>query len=337
MGLRLAQFGGVGGQYAPNSPGGSPMFQGGQSGYAGYAQNNFSGDIPMDDLMGRYRKSDILGFERPLESLLEIFHESLEQDAIPYLLDFDERVKLDRKRKIRTKEQYIKDLSDGKFLPEQNKKIEEKLQTVEQMLADARQNDNVDFSKLARTKLSAYRRRPGTLPLVDEILPTEEEYKDSYDNQLADARLSEPFTGIAPVYEFGEGVDSYINKLNNQNFPDNHNMQNSTLLINFPEESQTFHNYQGTLNPEPSPITPESKANNISLEGKLEKLKKSPKGIGRLDPDMFYGLDWDEKLRGRYPQRGITNEGPYTNDTMGGYSTNDYPFNSNNPYFGVLD
>ena len=82
MGLRLAQFGGVGGQYAPNSPGGSPMFQGGQSGYAGYAQNNFSGDIPMDDLMGRYRKSDILGFERPLESLLEIFHESLEQKLL---------------------------------------------------------------------------------------------------------------------------------------------------------------------------------------------------------------------------------------------------------------
>jgi hypothetical protein len=22
---------------------------------------------------------------------------------------------------------------------------------------------------------------------------------------------------------------------------------------------------------------------------------------------------------------------------MGGYSTNDYPFNSNNPYFGVID
>jgi len=71
MSIRLGQFGGVGSQYAPNAPGGSPNFQGGQSGYAGYGINNFSGEMSMDDIMGFYRKPDILSFDRPLESLLE--------------------------------------------------------------------------------------------------------------------------------------------------------------------------------------------------------------------------------------------------------------------------
>ena len=51
---------------------------------------------------------------------------------------------------------------------------------------------------------------------------------------------------------------------------------------------------------------------------------------------MFYGLDWDEKIKGKYPQRGVTNETPYDNDGMGGYATNGIPDTSNNPYFGVL-
>ena len=75
---------------------------------------------------------------------------------------------------------------------------------------------------------------------------------------------------------------------------------------------------------------------NILKNGQLQKLKSAPKGIGRLDPDMFYGLDWDEKIKGKYPQRGVTNETPYDNDGMGGYATNGIPDTSNNPYFGVL-
>jgi uncharacterized protein (TIGR03643 family) len=125
MSIRLGQFGGVGGQYAPNAPGGSPNFQGGTSGYAGYGVNNFSGDISMDDLMGYYRKPDILSFERPLESLLETFHDNLEKDAEPYLLDFDERVKLNLRKKIRNKEQHLKDLATEKV--KEPEAIKEKL------------------------------------------------------------------------------------------------------------------------------------------------------------------------------------------------------------------
>lgn len=335
MSKREANFGGVGGQSSPFSPGASPIFRGKPSGSVGYGVNDFSSDSSMDDIMGRFRNPNILGnFERPLENLLETFHSYLEDDIKEYLLSPEEREQLKRKKKIRDKEQHIKDLSNKK--PEQQLDfIKNKLETIEDLLENFRKNTNIDFGKSASSKFAAdsYRRTPIDLPTVDETLTDDEEWED---NELAKARLTEPFTGIAPQYELGKGVDKYIEDLNNPTFPDNHNMQNATLNINYEMESQSPHSYQGNLVDESSPITPKSIQNNQTLESKLQALKKAPKGIGRLDPDMFYGLDWDEKLKGRYPQRGYTSDTPWGNDTMGGNVTNEYPDNSNNPYFGVI-
>ena len=134
MNKRLANFGGVGGQSTPFSPGSAPQFNGGGSGYAGYGVNSFSGDVSMDDLMGRFRKPDVLGFERPLESLLEAFHEDLEKDAEPYLLTFEERMKLDTKKKIRRKEQELKDIANGERDNHKIFEIKKKINTVEELL-----------------------------------------------------------------------------------------------------------------------------------------------------------------------------------------------------------
>jgi len=349
MSKRLANFGGVGGQYAPFSPGGSPQFRGGPSGYAGYGINNFSGDTSLDDLMGRYRKPEILGdYERPLETLLETFHKSLESDIPSYLLSPEERKELSVKQKIRNKEQYIKDLSK-KNVEDKTEIIHKKLNTVEHLLENFRKNTNIDFSKHAsvvypddapmeirlnneKNGPDSFRRERTSLPTSSEQLTPWEEYKN---DPYAYAQYSEAFTGIAPQYELGMGVDKYIKDLNNPTFPDNHNMQNSTLLINTPEESQTFHDYKGSLNPLPSQITNDAKKNNQPLEIKLRKLKKSPKGIDRLDPDMFYGIDWDAWLKGRFPERGYVSSTPWGNDTLGTNSTIENPDTTNSPYNGI--
>lgn len=348
MSKRLANFGGVGGQYSPFSPGGSPLFRGGPSGYAGYGINNFSGDVSLDDLMGRYRKPDVLGdYERPLETLLETFHDNLETDIPSYLLSPEERNELSVKKKIRNKEQYIKNLSKPKY--KDNSNVLKKLHTVEDLLEDFRKNTKVDFSKFAAytypdeapleirlknefNSPDSFRRERTSLPTNDNQLISYEEYKN---DPMANAQYTEAFTGIAPQYELGKGVDKYIDNLNNPTFPENHNMQNSTLLINTPNESQTFHNHEGSYYDLPSPVTQESKKNNLTLEQKLQKLKKSPKNLDRLDPDFLKGIHWDEYLKGI---DGKDNQTPWGNDGMGGNVTNEYPDTSNNPYFslGVL-
>lgn len=331
---RQANFGGVGGQYSPFSPGGSPLFRGGPSGQAGYAINNFSGDSSMDDLMGRTRKPDILGFEKPLETMLEIFHKDHEEDSIPYLLTFDERLKLDKKKKIRNKEQYLSDLKkqqeeEEKIKNYSVKKLIEKIHTVEELLEQFRKNNDIDFAKMAQS----YYRRPGSLPLLDEFLPSVDEHKE---NDLANARLTQPWTGpYDPQYENTSGIDHYVQQLQDPQKIDMHAYFDGLMTTNDPTANEN-HDGHGTLEELPSPITEESKSNAINLEQKLEKLKRSPKNIGRLDPDMFGTLDWDKILRGVYPQRGMTNEGPYRNDGLGGYTTTGYPDTSNNPYFGVI-
>ncbi len=333
--IRLSNFGGVGGQSNPFMPGGSPLFRGQSSGMEGYGINDFSTDSSLDDLMGGYRLSDgITRDEKPLESLLEIFHDNLENDAQAYILSPMEREKLKRKKKIRAKEQYLADMR----MPQEHSKkntVEEKFETVENLLEEFRQNNNVDFSKNASSdRVSGFRRTPITPIKLDErYLTTEEEWDN---NPLAKARLTEPFTGIVPQYELGEGVDEYIEALNNPTFPDIHNGANANLNINYEMEVYKPHVYKvETI--DNSPITEDSKNNNQSLESKLEKLKKSYPNLGRLDPGMFYGIDWDEKIHGRYPERGVVNNSPYRNDTMGGTATNGYPQTSNNPYFGVIN
>lgn len=356
MRSKVAQYGGVGGQYAPFSPGGSPLFRGGPSGGGGYGINDFSGDVSLDQIMGFYRKPEILGFERPMETLLETFHQSLEEDSAPYLLDEDERRKLKRKKLIRTKEQYIKDKAkreEQKDKKVENMEISDRLDTVEDLLEEFRKNTGIDFNKLAKVAFntdmslesqmqrqhnspdSFYRRR-NSLPLNDVYLPSVEEHDDKGNPlSISGNQFTNGFTGIAPQYEYGKGIDEYVKNLNNPTFPDNHAY--APILVDFPDESQQPHRYTGEHQDLGSKVTEQAKDNNQPLEKKLQKLKKSPKNLDRLDPGYFDSLDWDKLLRGTWPQRNMTNETPYTNDTMGGYATNDYPDTSNNPYFGVIN
>ena len=306
MSIRLGQYGGVGGQYAPFSPGGSPNFRGGPSGYAGYGVNNFSGDTSMDDLMGFYRKPDILSFDRPIESLLETFHDNLELDAEPYLLDFDERTKLNLKKKIRNKEQYIKDL--GREKPKENP-IPKKIKTVEELLHEYRRNDDIDVNKLA-SKTSSYYRPKTAPPLLDQFLPTVEEYEDE-DNplNLTGNKLKEPWLGpYDPIYEPEDGIDKYIEEKQSPERIDMHAYFTGLMDAWQPGTSPSFNN---------------------------------PNNLGGQGTNLEYTLDWDRMLKGQYPERGVTNEGPYTNSGLNDYSQNDMlsvssdPMYSRNPYFGV--
>jgi hypothetical protein len=339
MSIRLGQFGGSGGQYSPNAPGGAPNFQGGSSGYAGYGVNNFSGDISMDDLMGFYRKPGILSFERPIESLLETFHDNLEKDAEPYLLDFDERVKLNLKKKIRNKEQHLKDLAKEKT-PEENP-IPKKIKTVEELLHEFRRNDDIDFSKMA-SKTSSYYRPKSAPPLLDQFLPTVEEYEDEENPlNLTGNKLKEPWLGpYDPMYEPEDGIDKYVQQQQNPQRIDMHAYFTGLMDAWQPGTSPTFKNPK-PLYDLPSLVTPESKKNDKSLQGKLDALKNNPNQMGGQGTNLEYTLDWDRMTKGQYPERGVTNETPYTNSGLNDYSQNDMlsvssdPMYSRNPYFGV--
>jgi len=338
MSIRLGQYGGVGGQYAPFSPGGSPNFRGGPSGYAGYGVNNFSGDTSMDDLMGFYRKPDILSFDRPIESLLETFHDNLELDAEPYLLDFDERTKLNLKKKIRNKEQYIKNL--GKEKPKENP-IPKKIKTVEELLHEFRRNDDIDFNKLA-SKTSSYYRPKTAPPHLEQFLPTVKEYEaENNPLNLTGNKLKRPWLGpYDPIYEPEDRIDKYIQEKQSPERIDMHAYFTGLMDAWQPGTSPSFNNPK-PLYDLPSAVTPESKKNNISLESKLEALKNNPNNLGGQGTNLEYTLDWDRMLKGQYPERGVTNEGPYTNSGLNDYSQNDMlsvssdPMYSRNPYFGV--
>ena len=331
MSERVANFGGVGSQNSPFSPGGSPEFRGEGSG-GGYGVNDFSGDTSLDGIMSRTHKPNILGFERPIETMLESFHDDLEHDIEKYLLTFDERTKLNLKKKIRNKEQHLKDLANSAAVSKEVDEISKKLNSVESMLDEFRLNNDIDFSKNA----SYYRRR--TSPsLMDEFLPDNEEYDDDANPlNMTKTRLTEPWTGITPHYEASDGVDKYIEQLNNPELIDMHAAFEG--LMTYPDEQANLtHSVDSTLFPEQegSKITPESKGTAKPLEDKLQALKAAPPGIGRLDPSMFYGLDWDEKIKGKYPERGTSSQTPWENSGFGDYSTTDYPDVSNNPYSSV--
>lgn len=359
MNKRIANFGGVGGQNSPFSPGSSPLFRGGPSGYSGYGINNFSGDVSLDTLMSRSNKPNILGFERPFENLLETFHENVEEDSIPYLLDFDERMSLKKKKKIRAKEAYLKSLRD-KEEPEKDKRtsvLESKIKTVEDLLENMRRNQNIDFIKNAAMKLpvnlddfnldtklnkqhvnepnSLYRRRnsPGT---VDDYLPSVDEHVDESNSlSIPGNQFTEPFTGIVPQYNPVDGLNKYIEQINNPTFPDKHNMENDTLLINTPDPGANIdYSVSGSLANDGSPVTPRSKNNNQTLEQKLEQLKKNNLDIKRLF--MPGGLDWDKKTRGNWNNN--RTETPYQDDTLGTVENTQAigEFTSNNPYNSVL-
>ena len=358
MNKRLANFGGVGGQASPFSPGASPLFRGSPSGNAGYGINNFSADASLDALMSRSNKPYIFGFERPLENLLETFHDNIEKDSEPYLLDFDERQQLSRKRKIRDKEQYLKNIRDKDKTEKNKEEIIKKLHTVEDLLENMRKNQNIDFTKNASMQLrlepddlnsinnkldkqhkngpDSFYRTEGSLPLLDQYLPSVDDYKDEENSlSITNNRLTEPFTGIVPQYKTQDGLDKYIEQINNPTFPDKHNMENDTLLMNTPDPGEsTNYSVQGTFLKEPSPITPESKNNNQTLESKLSKLKNNNLDIKRLF--MPGGLDWDKKTRGNWDNN--RTETPYQDDTLGTVENTQEigQFTSNNPYNSVL-
>ena len=340
MSKRIANFGGVGGQPSPYTPGSSPSFKGGPS---GGGVNEFGADESLDTLMSRSHKPGIFGFERSMASILEAFHDGIEQDSEPYLLTFDERIKLDIKKKIRNKEEYLKELRNKENQIEINdvsEKIQKRLETVEDMLEYFRKNTHVDFSKNASRKAdTSYYRRPSSLPLNDDFLATTDEYDDdSNPINLTKNRLTFAPTGNTPQYRPEDGVDKYIEENNSKNLPWMH--QQFEGLINTGdigyEDFNTSTLETSSINDGGSPITPESKDNNLSIEQRIEKMKPASEGIGRLDPSMTKTIDWDEKLRGKYPERGVSKISPYWNTEFNDSSKNDIPQTSNNPYNTVM-
>jgi hypothetical protein len=339
MSKRFAQFGGTGGQYQPFSPGGSPEFRGGPSGYANFNVNNFSHDLSLDTLMSRTHKPNILGFERPLECLLEMFHDDLERDAEPYLLNQQEREKLNFKKKIRNKHQYLYDLAHPEKTNdnENNKKIIKKLKTVEELLSKFRKNENIDFSKFASvydevnegsldTKLnklhknnpdSFYRREP-SLPAYDESLEPTQDYDSEGDSlNLKKTRLTEPFTGQDPQYKPQDGLDKYQKDLMNPYFPNEHNLVDSELLMNYPDTAENeYHVAPNTFADLTSNTTPESTNNNLTLQQKLQKLKKKYPTQEQLETGLGK-LDWDENTKGTTYDRNVTYQTPYAPDGFG--------------------
>lgn len=329
MSTKFANFGGQGGASNPYAPGGSPTFRGRPNNGSGV--DDFMPDLSLDAIMSRTHKPKLFGFDRTIESLLEVFHNDLEKDAPAYLLDFDERRSLKKKKKIRNKEQHLKDLRDEADCISPSK-IKSKYKSVEEMLDNFRLNNDKDYSKLAARMASFYRRK-GVPPLLDEYLPTVEEYEDGGNPlNLTQNTLSDPFLGQDVSYKQEDGLDKYIEQMNSQYYPNMHSY--FTGLMDYPLEDQRGpHSVSGDLFDTPSPVTEESKNNNISLEQKLEKLKKNDTYIGRLDPDALSAIDWDKKIKGQWPERGIVNETPYEMDGFGGLK-NDYT-GGNNPYNSV--
>jgi hypothetical protein len=335
MTKKTANFGGVGAQPSPYAPGRSPSFSGGSS---GYGVNNFSGEDTLDGFMSRSHKPDILGFERSMTSILEAFHDDLEKDAVPYLLSQDERMKLDIKKKIRDKEQFLKDKREQP-LNHTEEKIARKLKTIEDMMEYFRKNTNIDFTKNASSVNASYYRRNPSLPLNDEYLSTEEEYnEDGNPLNLTKNRLTWEFTGNTPQYTPEDGLDKYQEQIADPTLPWMH--ENFEGLINTGTIGYADNTSSKTeteaIEDGKSKITPESLNNNLTMEQKIEKMKPPSSGIGRLDPNMTRTIDWDKKMQGDDESRFLTKEKLYGNDGYGGSSTTDYPENSNNPYFSVL-
>jgi hypothetical protein len=353
MGKKVAFFGGVGSQPSSFSPGGSPFGRGGPGG-GGNGINDFSGDVSLDQLISRANLPDILGFERPMESLLELFHENVESDATPYLLSFEERQQLNKKKKIRHKEHYLKTLREEGNNEDKIVKIVKKLKTIENLLEKVRKNQDVDFvknasmdfdetpmdwqlDKLHTTKDDSYYRTQNSPPLLDQFLPSVDEYKDDGNPlSLTNARLTEPWTGQDPQYKPEDGVDKYVEELNNPYFPNMHNMSDSNLLINVTDPTQNNdHVNRSTPYNGSSTMTDEAQKPNMTMEEKLSKLKKNNPSIDRLDPDMFGAIDWDKMTKGNWKERTDANQTPYENDGLGGNLTNTQAigeFTSNYPY-----
>jgi hypothetical protein len=337
MSKRYANFGGVGAQPSPYAPGRSPSFKGGPS---GSGIDTFNGDTSLDAIMCRTHNPNILGFERSMASIIEAFHEDLEKDAVPYLLDFDERIKLHTKKQIRDKEEFLKEKrnQNNVLIPkDRDEKIAKKLKTVEEMLEYFRKNTNKDFTKNAQA--DSYVRRNPSLPLNDEYLATDEEYNDDGNPlNLTKNRLTWAPTGNTPQYRPEDGIDKYQEEISDPTLPWMH--ENFEGLINTGTigyaENVSSKTENEAIEDGKSKITPESLNNNLTMEQKIEKMKPPSSGTGRLDPSMTKTIDWDAKLQGDPEERFVTQEKLYGNDGYGGSSTTDYPENSNNPYFSVL-
>jgi hypothetical protein len=341
MAKRIAQFGGTGGQNSPFAPGGSPIFRGGPSGNSGYGVNDFSNDLGLDLIISRSHRPDILGSEKPFETMLEIFHDNIEKNAEPYLLTFEEREKLNLKKKIRNKEQYLHDLAH-RGGDEPKEKILNKLKTVEELLSMRRKNEDKDFSKFASvydeiedssldSRLNkfhingdSYYRKENSPKMNMDQLPTVSEYDDDGDDlNLTKTRLTQPFTGNDFHYEDSDGAEKYwngeISGRKDRNdlslYPTQTSGFEPELLMNYPDTADNItHQSPNYFKDLSSDITPESKQPG-SLEKKLENLKKktNPK---KLETSLGK-IDWDDWTRGAYPERNETSETGYPTDMSG--------------------
>jgi hypothetical protein len=153
--VRVAQYGGVGGQPANWSPGTSPNARGSHGGSASWEI-----DAGLDAIMGRTRHdvdTDYMG-DSNLETRLAKFHSYIEDDIKPYL-PYKERQKIKENENLQRKEKFEKDTANALFTnsPQYIKqyfspKLEHML-TVEEQLAKIRDGDG-DRTKAADDKVT---------------------------------------------------------------------------------------------------------------------------------------------------------------------------------------
>lgn len=322
---KFSQFGGVGGQHSPFSPGRSPMFG---AGNRGYGINNFGPDISFDGLLNAARNESTHTSERSIESRLEAFHDSIENDVIQYELTPEERKILDFKNKIRRKEHYIKSLREKHHLKEKEDEAYSE-ETLEGMLNNVHKNKGLDF-----TKFASYFRKPGTIKTDERFMVPIEEYENADNLDLLKNKMTQPFTGMDPQYEPGTSLETYFKSLNNPTFPNMHSGVPNRIDEPYTPNIGINHNLAPEIIPS---LDPKSKDFlNLPPEEKLKLTRKFQKNIDKLDLDPLRSVDWDEYLKGKWPERSYVSETAYKPDGLGGYSTVDIPMVSNNPYFGVI-
>lgn len=307
--IKTSQYGGVGGQASPWTPGASPVGGGNPSGYEGYGVNDFGIDITLDSIMSRTHDPAPIEPENNMEQRLSSQHKDYEKDMIPYILTFEERLELKTKQKIRNRERYLAEKAKSIF-PKVTVQKNIAEVTMEEMLDKRHENQDLksEFEDKNPDQIKPSRYHPvlsfkkqsdvinrGTTTVFG---PHEEddEREEAGDLSVEKNRLTQPFNGNGTFYTPEDGIDEYLRGITRDTYVD----QNSgvrSLSWTYPLEDNIGYHNQNPIPTSPSPL-PENLGNvpGETLEQNLSKLKEQQ--TDRLPTTKFRLQDLYEILRG---------------------------------------
>lgn len=110
--IKVAQYGGVGGQASPYAPGSSPMNNAG-GGAESWGVNQFGIDLGLDTIISRTHRPLPIDPDSNMEQRVSDYHDNYEEDMVPYVLSFDERMDLKHRAQIRNRERYLEMKAKG--------------------------------------------------------------------------------------------------------------------------------------------------------------------------------------------------------------------------------